>query len=626
MEQPSTVVRSFRRDRLAWLFFVLFLLVSISGGSLWMNRTIIPEGLYAANTETQTTAIAVLSYEHVVEKSPDGTHVDRARFREHLQALRNDGFHSINLSALSDFLYNGKALPSKPVLITFDTGYLDTFSVVDPVLRQEKWRAALFLKTIRQENRDTHFLYWDRLQRMVNSGIWEIASYGHQGTDLLSLETDQKDSLLFSIGSDYEKSRLLIDQHLKNHRVTAYALSTPIHSKIEEATEESRLTRKTLKSSYLLGFVDDPIGSNPSSSDPYHLRRLRVSPSITGEQLIQHLHAAMNPPSEVHAGNIEKAEAAQWLPLGGAVRTEANTTILEGSPSAQIILTQSHWTQDWVLETDLKMHSGQFWLMQTAPDTLKKWRIGGDLSALYLQHFSEEGLMETLARIPFPEKMDHEAWHHLRIIKRGQGLSVEWDHKPLGEHPYYLAIPWRGALQWVAWNTEQPARLHLANQTFAAFRANTQVVQAYPSPETVQSLVKDSRDIGTVLPFWIEINGDTLNTLPMDHDLFLILSRRQAWEILPLVRIKSTPDIRQVNAPAPHSQISSMPSLLNDILNAFEKTPWKGLYFDFSLLDTLQQRQWVEALETLQAHRKDISPQFQITPSSTSVILTLTHQ
>ena len=62
------------------------------------------------------------------------------------------------------------------MLVSFDEGYLATYESADPVLRELRWPAVMFLRTDRQENRDVSFLFWDRLRRMSQSGLWEIAS------------------------------------------------------------------------------------------------------------------------------------------------------------------------------------------------------------------------------------------------------------------------------------------------------------------------------------------------------------------------------------------------------------------------------------------------------------------
>ena len=392
---------------------------------------------------------------------------------------------------------------------------------------------------------------------------------------------------------------------------------------MKEVPEALRITRLTLQATYPLGFMDDPMGINTASSDPQRLKRLRIHPSLSGKQLVQHLHVAMTPPSEMHAGNPEKTTSADWISLEGQVRAEAQTVMLEGSPRAEIVLAQSHSTENWVLETDLKIDGGQFWLMQTSPDTLEKWRIGGDGTALHLQKYSSEGVMETLAHIPFPNKYE-KTWHHIRLIKRAQGLWIEWDGKPLRENrPYYLSVPWRSPLHWVTWSQGSNSRLHLKNHAFATFLPSTQFIEGRPTAKTIQNLIRDSKNMGRLLPSWIEVQGEQMHTLPMDQDLFLILSRQHGWDIVPVVRIKSVSSAQKETESKHRNATSSQTLLLNNILHSLMETPWKELYFDLSELDPSQQNDWVETLKTLQKNRKEKDPHVLITSSATSLTLTL---
>src|SRR5262249_33831995 len=56
-------------------------------------------------------------------------------------------FNVIDLAALREFIQLGRPLPSRPLLITFDDGYLDNYSNAYPVLRQYGLPAVIFLVT-----------------------------------------------------------------------------------------------------------------------------------------------------------------------------------------------------------------------------------------------------------------------------------------------------------------------------------------------------------------------------------------------------------------------------------------------------------------------------------------------
>jgi len=56
-------------------------------------------------------------------------------------------FNVIDLAVLRDYVLNGKPLPPRPLLITFDDGYLDNYEYAYPVLKARGLPAVIFLIT-----------------------------------------------------------------------------------------------------------------------------------------------------------------------------------------------------------------------------------------------------------------------------------------------------------------------------------------------------------------------------------------------------------------------------------------------------------------------------------------------
>jgi peptidoglycan/xylan/chitin deacetylase (PgdA/CDA1 family) len=68
-------------------------------------------------------------------------------------------FNVIDLAALKAFIVEGKPLPPRPLVITFDDGYLDNYLNAYPVLKAHNFPAAIFLITSRMNNGAP--LWWD---------------------------------------------------------------------------------------------------------------------------------------------------------------------------------------------------------------------------------------------------------------------------------------------------------------------------------------------------------------------------------------------------------------------------------------------------------------------------------
>lgn len=62
-----------------------------------------------------------------------------------LQYLKQEGYNSIVLSDLVNYILAGSPLPEKPVLISFDDGYRDNFTTAYPVFEKYGIKANIFL-------------------------------------------------------------------------------------------------------------------------------------------------------------------------------------------------------------------------------------------------------------------------------------------------------------------------------------------------------------------------------------------------------------------------------------------------------------------------------------------------
>ncbi|TAK04416.1 MAG: hypothetical protein EPO39_11515 [Candidatus Manganitrophaceae bacterium] len=600
MEKPTTPFSSvsFRQDRIAWALFFILSFFLFGGGYLWLHRKVAPApSLLPASLDDPR--IVVLAYDHVTKRN-DGVHVDRRLFQEHVETLAAQGFTPIPLSALADFYEQGQPLPPNPLLLTFDHGYLDTYIAVDPILRQKAWRAAMFVKTSRLEERDTFFLYWDRLQRMIDSGLWEIGSNGRIGNEPIPtdnsgatgpflarrmwrekerrIETDSE--LEKRIRQDYQSSREAIASNLKGVRLVAFAAPFGDLSRLSDDAAVVRLNQEASASVYPLGFSDDRFGINDRLSDPHRLKRLRVDPSWSGAELVRRLAAAIQ---SLPDGRGAEVKPVQWIGGEGRISQEGKVIALEGAPRADFWIPGSAWTEEWIMEADLSIEAGSFWLLQESAAG-NTWRWGGDADGLSLQHRTPGGALETLSR--FTADVAPGKWHHVKIIRRGSGIWIEWDRRPLTVRPIYLPGPSRGPLGWVGWRTDGTAALRIANLRLIQQPGEIRPIGENPSQKALALLVKEAPQIAAISPPWLEVvGGEHLLETPLESELFNILSHRYGWEILPTVRV---PDkggkIQQVQMLMNGGASVLNEATLAELLNRVEKKGWGGVYLDLRSL------------------------------------------
>ena len=74
--------------------------------------------------------------------------ITRAEFARHMRMLARDGFHAISIAQYARFAGGDVAgLPDRPILITFDDGYLDSYEGADALLARYGMRATMFVIT-----------------------------------------------------------------------------------------------------------------------------------------------------------------------------------------------------------------------------------------------------------------------------------------------------------------------------------------------------------------------------------------------------------------------------------------------------------------------------------------------
>ncbi|GAB2527993.1 polysaccharide deacetylase family protein [Spirosoma aerophilum] len=71
-----------------------------------------------------------------------------AAFREQMKMLADSGYHTILPDQLYAYLTTGASLPSKPVMLTFDDGDLDQYTVAAPELEKHGFKGAFFIMTV----------------------------------------------------------------------------------------------------------------------------------------------------------------------------------------------------------------------------------------------------------------------------------------------------------------------------------------------------------------------------------------------------------------------------------------------------------------------------------------------
>lgn len=153
----------------------------------------------------RTKGIPALMYHKVGDHPKDSRlkklWVATADFRRQMEYLKSRGYTAILFSELLEAETGLRAMPERPVLITFDDGYANNHELAFPILREMGLKGNVFLvyETIDRHNawHDPaaepwiRMLTWAQVREMQDSGIMEFGSHTMRHRDLTRIPLEE---------------------------------------------------------------------------------------------------------------------------------------------------------------------------------------------------------------------------------------------------------------------------------------------------------------------------------------------------------------------------------------------------------------------------------------------------
>ena len=148
--------------------------------------------LPAQAAPTRLQPVPILMY-HVVTSAPTNApypelYVSRPDFSGQVAWLAAHGYHAVTLQRVFDSWRGAATLPAKPVVLSFDDGYLSQLRNAMPILRAHRWPGVLNL-----EVRNLQPVWGIRppgVRKLISAG-WEIDAHTLTHPDLTKVSTTQ---------------------------------------------------------------------------------------------------------------------------------------------------------------------------------------------------------------------------------------------------------------------------------------------------------------------------------------------------------------------------------------------------------------------------------------------------
>jgi len=160
------------------LLFCLILLILLS---------VAPTALAEAPNEIpDEIEIPIIMYHSLLDKRTNEWNISPGAFERDLIYLTENGYTTVGITELINYVYHGAALPEKPIVLTFDDGYYNNYSQGMPLLEKYDMKMVLAVIGTNSDHWTAHadetderygHLTWPQIEQMVASGRVELANH-----------------------------------------------------------------------------------------------------------------------------------------------------------------------------------------------------------------------------------------------------------------------------------------------------------------------------------------------------------------------------------------------------------------------------------------------------------------
>ncbi|MFW5870979.1 MAG: tetratricopeptide repeat protein [Verrucomicrobiota bacterium] len=450
-----------------WMYFLL--IISLAVAWSFPIRHLVNHYLWppVEHGKRDNHEFVALAYRGVSGKDDE---VSPALFREHLDALRDNGYVPIDLEDVRGLVYEGKPVPEKAVLMTFDHSRKTSYFFTRGPLKRAGWNAVMFLWLYPVDTKDKAALRWPYIDDMVRSRRWEVGIQSYNGFEEIPGSPRGKTGRFLTtprwikeekryetvaefqarLATDHKKCIGIMEEEL-GFIPNAYAYPYGDFGQYRPKAIVIRTFNLALASKhYDLAFLRGELALNTKYSDPRRLNRLIVRPEWSGDDLVDFLEKSWSKNERAVKG-LDEMLSSSWIVDWGAMRQADQGGLHIYAPynttGARMWLGGSNLARDFHARVKFRLEEGQLGLyMRATSDGVSYTYLGIDEGGYVRIQQKERGdsaddfngeepvrrrgiwfrqkriseLPFTLASSEFP--LDPEQEHTLDIYLRGNYL------------------------------------------------------------------------------------------------------------------------------------------------------------------------------------------------------------
>lgn len=135
--------------------------------------------------------VPILIYHYVAnnpnpnDKTRNSLSVPPDKFEAQMDYLSKNGYTPITLDTLYGIYNKQASVPGKPIILTFDDGYQDFYTIVYPILKRFNFHAVSFIATGLIGG--SYYMNWSQIKEIQSSGLVTFEAHTINHVNLVSL-------------------------------------------------------------------------------------------------------------------------------------------------------------------------------------------------------------------------------------------------------------------------------------------------------------------------------------------------------------------------------------------------------------------------------------------------------
>lgn len=198
-------------------------------------------------------------------------------FEDHIRYLAENGYRVVPCADVVNKMAGAEKISPDTICITFDDGFKDNLTNAAPILKKYGFKATIFL-TVDFIGSGKTWLDWDEVREILKTGVFLLGSHSLSHRNLDGLNPDELYKEI-AVSKDVLEDRLKIPIDLFAYPFGSYG-------------SFNKTSKDMVRSKgYKAGFTSIA-GWNSSKSDPYAIRKTRISWFDDGKEFQKELSGA----------------------------------------------------------------------------------------------------------------------------------------------------------------------------------------------------------------------------------------------------------------------------------------------------------------------------------------------